>query len=147
MKMQEKMSAELKQAMIAKDETRMLVLRGILTELKNERVKKMKDLTEGDELAVLQHTAKMRKDSIEQFTAGGRMDLADNEAAELKIIESYLPAQMSEGDIEEIVRNAIKDTGAAGQRDMGKVMKHVMEQCRGRADGNKVKEIVTRLLS
>lgn len=146
MTMQEKLSADLKQAMMAKDEMRMLVLRSMITELKNERVKKMKDLVEGDELAVLQRCAKMRKDSIEQFTAGGRKDLADREAAELKMIESYLPSQMSDADIEAIVQKAIKDTGAVGKRDMGKVMKAVMEQCKGRADGNKVKEVVNRLL-
>lgn len=146
MTMQEKLSADLKQAMMAKDEPRMLTLRSMLTELKNERVKRMKDLLEGDELAVLQRCAKMRKDSIEQFTNGGRMDLAENETAELKIIESYLPAQMSDADVEAIVQNAINETGAVGKRDMGKVMKAVMEQCKGRADGNKVKEIVNRML-
>jgi len=146
MTMQEKLSADLKQAMLAKDETRMLTLRGMMTELKNERVKKMKDLVESDELVVLQRCAKMRKDSIEQFTSASRADLVEKETAELKIIESYLPAQMSDADIEAAARKAIKDTGAVGKRDMGKVMKAVMEQCKGRADGNKVKEIVNRLL-
>jgi hypothetical protein len=147
MTIREKLSADLKQAMMAKDETRMLAIRSMLTELKNERVKKMKDLVESDELAVLQRCAKMRKDSIEQFTGGGRMDLVEKEAAELKIIESYLPAQMSDADIEAIIQKVIKEAGAVGKRDMGKVMKSVMEQCKGRADGNKVKDIVNRLLA
>lgn len=144
--MKEKLSADLKDAMIARNETLTLVLRSLIAELKNERVKKMKDLTEGDELAVIQRCAKMRKDSIEQFKAGGRMDLAEKEMAELKIIESYLPAQMSDDEVEAAVKKAIADTGAIGKKDMGKVMKAAMEACKGRADGNKVKDIVTRLL-
>lgn len=144
--MLEKISADLKDAMKAKDETRMLALRSMLTELKNERVKKMKDLNEGEILAVLQRCAKQRKDSIEQYGAGGRADLVEKETAELKIIESYLPQQMSGEEVEALVAKTIEEVGAVGKRDMGKVMKAVMEKCKGQVDGAKVKDVVNRLL-
>lgn len=144
--MLEKISADLKEAMKAKDETRMLALRSMLTELKNERVRKMKDLNEGEILGVLQRCAKQRKDSIEQYGAGGRTDLVEQETAELKIIESYLPQQMSDKEIEALVAKTIEEVGAVGKRDTGKVMKAVMEKCKGRADGAKVKDVVNNLL-
>ncbi len=144
--MLDKLSANLKEAMKAKDETRMLVLRGILTELKNERVKKMKDLSEGEVLNVLQRCAKQRKDAIEQYESGGRGDLAEREAEELKIVESYLPEQMSDEDIEALVLKTIEEIGAVGKRDTGKVMKAIMAECRGRVDGGKVRDVVSKHL-
>ncbi|RKY29524.1 MAG: GatB/YqeY domain-containing protein [Planctomycetota bacterium] len=144
--MLDRLSADLKEAMKARDETRMLVLRSMLTELKNERVKKMKDLGEDEALAVLQRCAKQRKDSIEQYKAGGRRDLVEKEAAELKIIETYLPEQMSDEEVEALVKKTIEEVGAIGRRDMGRVMKPVMEKCRGRVDGAKVRDIVNKHL-
>ena len=144
--MLDKLSADLKEAMKAKDETRMLVLRGILTELKNERVKKMKDLSEGEVLNVLQRCAKQRKDAIEQYESGGRGDLAEKEAEELKIVESYLPEQMSDEDIETLVLKTIEKIGAIGKRDTGKVMKAIMAEYRGRIDGGKVRAVVSKHL-
>ncbi len=144
--MLDKLSANLKEAMKAKDETRMLVLRGILTELKNERVKKMKDLSEGEVLNVLQRCAKQRKDAIEQYESGGRGDLAEREAEELKIVESYLPEQMSDEDIEALVLKTIEEIGAIGKRDTGNVMKAIMEEYRGRVDGGKVRDVVSKHL-
>ncbi len=144
--MLDKLSADLKEAMKARDETRMLVLRGILTELKNERVKKMKDLSEGEVLNVLQRCAKQRKDAIEQYESGGRGDLAEREAEELKIVESYLPEQMNDEDIEALVLKTIEEIGAIGKRDMGKVMKAIMEEYRGRIDGGKVRDVVSKHL-
>ncbi len=144
--MLDKLSADLKEAMKARDETRMLVLRGILTELKNERVKKMKDLSEGEVLNVLQRCAKQRKDAIEQYESGGRGDLAEIEAEELKIVESYLPEQMSDEDIEALVLKTIEEIGAIGKRDTGKVMKAIMAEYRGRIDGAKVRDVVSKHL-
>lgn len=144
--MLDKLSADLKEAMKARDETRMLVLRGILTELKNERVKKMKDLSEGEVLNVLQRCAKQRKDAIEQYESGGRGDLAEREAEELKIVESYLPEQMSDEDTEALVLKTIEEIGAIGKRDTGKVMKAIMEEYKGRVDGAKVRDVVSKHL-
>ncbi len=144
--MLDKLSADLKEAMKARDETRMLVLRGILTELKNERVKKMKDLSEGEVLNVLQRCAKQRKDAIEQYESGGRGDLAEREAEELKIVESYLPEQMSDEDTEALVLKTIEEIGAIGKRDTGKVMKAIMSEYRGKIDGAKVRDVVSKHL-
>lgn len=144
--MLDKLSADLKEAMKARDETRMLVLRGILTELKNERVKKMKDLSEGEVLNVLQRCAKQRKDAIEQYESGGRGDLAEREAEELKIVESYLPEQMSDEDTEALVLKTIEEIGAIGKRDTGKVMKAIMAEYRGKIDGAKVRDVVSKHL-
>jgi len=144
--MLDKLSADLKEAMKARDETRMLVLRGILTELKNERVKKMKDLSEGEVLNVLQRCAKQRKDAIEQYESGGRGDLAEREAEELKIVESYLPEQMSDEDTEALVLKTIEEIGAIDKRNTGKVMKAIMEEYRGRIDGGKVRDVVSKHL-
>jgi uncharacterized protein len=91
--------------------------------------------------------AKQRRDSIDQFTNAGRSELADKEAQELTILEEYLPAQLSDADIEAAVDEAIAQTGATGPRDMGKVMGPVMQKLKGQADGNKVQAIVKAKLS
>ena len=91
--------------------------------------------------------AKQRRDSIKQFTDAGRQELADKEAKELTILEEYLPAQLSDADIEAAVDEAIAQTGASSMRDMGKVMGPVMAKLKGQADGNKVQSIVKAKLS
>ncbi|MEL6881335.1 MAG: GatB/YqeY domain-containing protein, partial [Cyanobacteria bacterium J06607_10] len=91
--------------------------------------------------------AKQRRDSIKQFTDAGRQELADKEAQELKILEEYLPAQMSDAEIEKAVEDAIAQTGATSMRDMGKVMGPVMAKLKGKADGGKVQSMVKAKLS
>jgi hypothetical protein len=142
----DRLSADLKAAMKTGDKDKMLTIRGILTELKRDRVAKMKDLDEGEIVVVLKRCAKMRHDAIELYRKGNREDLASAEERELAIINSYLPEEMGEAEMEQAVKKIVEEVGAAGKQDFGKVMKAVMAQHRGRIDGNKAREIINRLL-
>ena len=104
-------------------------------------------LTEEQELEVLTQLAKQRKDAIEQYRKAGREDLADQEAQELTIIEEYLPAQLSEAEIEAVIDELIAKTGASSPKDIGKVMGPAMKQLKGKADGAKVQAWVKAKLS
>lgn len=108
--------------------------------------KKVKAAEDGDILQILQKQVKQRKESIDQFTKGNRPDLAEKEAKELKILESYLPKQLNEEELMSIIKEAMAETGAATKSDMGKVMKAVTEKTRGRADGRTVSQLVASLL-
>ena len=144
--MLEKLSADLKAAMKAGEKVKMLTIRSLLTELKKERVNKAADLDEAETTAVLKRCAKMRRDSAEQYRGGNREDLAAQEEAELAVIESYLPRQMSDAEIERAVAAIVAETGAAGKGDFGKVMKALMSRHGGEIDGGKARAIITRSL-
>jgi uncharacterized protein YqeY len=123
-------------------------LRGLKSDIKYFQIeKRLDEVSDDDIIGVLSSSAKRHRDSIEQFTAGGRQDLVDKETRELEIIQQYLPQQLSEADIETIVKEAIEESGAQSPADMGKVMKVVMPKVKGRADGKLVQKIVTRTLS
>lgn len=123
-------------------------LRGLKSDIKYFQLeKRLDEVSDDDIIGVLSSSAKRRRDSIEQFAAGGRQDLVDKETRELEIIQKYLPQQLSEADVETIVKEAIEETGAQSPADMGKVMKIVMPKVKGRADGKLVQTIVTRTLS
>lgn len=137
-------------AMKAKDNLRRDTLRGALSAFTNELVAKGRKPTEEipdqEAITVLKRLAKQRKDSAEQFTAGGRPELALKESHELKIIEGYLPQTASRAEIEKIVQAKIVELGAKDTSDAGKLIGAVMKEFAGRADGNDVKEIVASLL-
>ena len=138
----------LAEAMKNKDPLRLSVLRMMKTAVKNKEVEKMKALDEGEAIAVLNSLVKQRKDSAEQFRAGGRNEMADKEEAEIKIIEEYLPASASEEEIRAAVDEAIKETGAGSMKDMGKVMKATKARLEGKtADGARVSQLVKEKLS
>lgn len=151
MSLKDRISDEIKAAMKAKDKLRLETVRGIkkvILEKESEiRGKGREELTEEEELAVVMQLAKQRRDSIKQFTEAGREELAEKEAQELKILEEYLPAQLSDAEIEAAVEDAIAQTGASSMRDMGKVMGPVMAKLKGQADGSKVQAIVKAKLS
>ena len=151
MSLKERVSDEIKTAMKAKDKLRLETVRGIkkvIIEKESEiRGKGREELTEEEELAIVMQLAKQRRDSIKQFTDAGRTELADKEAKELEILQEYLPAQVSDADIEAAVDEAIAQTGATSMRDMGKVMGPVMAKLKGQADGGKVQAIVKAKLS
>jgi uncharacterized protein YqeY len=105
-----------------------------------------KGITPDDEVAVLTGAVKRRKESIEQFERGGRKDLVDQETSELRIIQEYLPRQMSREEVTEAIRQVIIAAGASGPSDFGKVMPAAMKQMKGRTDGKLVQEIVKELL-
>ena len=107
-----------------------------------ERERKTEDLEDVDVIAVIKKQVKQRQDSIEQFKNGGRPELAEKEQAELDILKGYLPQELSEEELQKIVEAAIEETNAASMKEMGSVMKVVVEKAQGRADNKKVSELV-----
>jgi uncharacterized protein YqeY len=145
---QEKIQGQIADAMRSKDQLRLDALRMMKSAVKLKEVEKMKALEENEVIAVLNTLVKQRKDSIEQFRKGGREELAQKEEAEIKIIEQYLPAAASEEDIRQAVGEAIKETGAASMKDMGKVMKAALARLAGKsADGARISQMVKEKLS
>lgn len=147
MALTEQLDRELKEALKSKDDLKVSVIRMIKASLKNKAIEKMSTLTSDDEISVLSYLAKQRRESIEQFTLAGRTDLVEKEKKELEIIQSYLPKQLSQEEIDEIIYSAIKECNATSASDMGKVMKIVAPKIRGVADGKAVSERVKELLS
>ncbi|RMH54807.1 MAG: GatB/YqeY domain-containing protein [Bacteroidetes bacterium] len=147
----DQLTADLKDAMRAKDPVRLRTIRSLRAALKEKEIEMRQGgvatLTEEDSLAVVQKQAKQRRDAIEQYEAAGREDLAQKEREELAVIESYLPKQLSDDEIRTVVDGIIASTGATSMSDMGKVMGPAMQQLRGRADGRRVQEIVRARLS
>ena len=131
----------------SKDKIRLSALRMLKNGLHNREIDLKRELDEVEFLQLLSSMVKQRKDSIEQFEKGGRMDLVEKEQAELKVIEEFLPAQLSEADLDAAITEAIRETGATSARDMGKVMKVLMPKLTGRADGKAVGEKVKARLS
>lgn len=135
-------------AMRAKEELRLSTLRMVKSALKNKEIDKRAPLDEKEELAILSTLIKQRKDSVEQFTKGGRQELADKEAAEIVIIEAYMPKAVSEEDVVATVRATIAEMGSPTMKDMGAVMKAAMAKFAGaRVDGKLVSETVKKELS
>ena len=130
----------------AQEAIRRDTLRFVLAAIHNEEVAKRRDLSDDELTGVLGKQAKMRRESIEAFTKGGRDELVAKETAELKIIEGYLPQQMSRDEVASLARAAITETGASGPGDQGKVMQKLMPQVKGRAEGKAVAEVVGALL-
>lgn len=126
----------------AHESQRVGVLRLLKTAAKNRQVELLRPLADEEMLDVIQKQAKQRQDSIEQFTAAGRVDLADREAAELEILRAYLPAQLSLAELEAAVEAAVAETGADGMAAMGKVMTALMATCKGRVDGKAASDAV-----
>ena len=130
--------AALNAARKAKDKERTLVLGTILANLKNREIELRRPASDDDVVDVLRKGIKIRREAIEQYTAGGRQDLADIETAQIKVLDEFLPAAVDAGEIRAAVRSAI----AGGARDMGKVMSQVMPTYKGRADGKLINQIV-----
>lgn len=150
MSISEKVQKDMTEAMRARDERRLSALRMVKAALKNREIEKRGKLDAGEEMQVLNSLIKQRKDSVEQFTKGGRQELADKEAAEIKLIESYLPQAAPEAEIEAVVRTKVAEMGTPTLKDMGAVMKAVMAHFQtsgARVDGKLVSAIVKRQLS
>ncbi len=148
MTIQEKIQAQMADAMRNKDQLRLSCLRLMKTAVKNKEIEKMKPLDENETIGVLNTLVKQRKDSIDQFRKGGREELAQKEEAEIRIIEEYLPAAASEQEIQQAIAQALQETGAASMKDMGKVMKATLARLAGKsADGARVSQLVKDKLS
>ncbi len=142
----QKLTEDMKMAMKAGDKLRLSVVRMLLSELKNERIAQGKDLDEASERKVLTGYAKKRREAMEAARAGGREEVAAREQQELDITMSYLPAQLSEADLRVVVRKHIESTGAAGPQAFGVIMKSVMAEVGGQADGKVVSALVRELM-
>jgi uncharacterized protein len=148
MSLKEQLTADLKEALLARDDRRRDVLRMTLSALHNAEISAGGEELEDDGvLAVVAKEAKQRRESIEEFGKAGRQDLVEKEQAELAILTPYLPEQLSRDEIVSIAREVIKETGASDMKDMGKVMSAIMGRLRGRADGREVNAVVRELLS
>lgn len=147
--LKQQLKDDLKQAMLAKDATRMSVLRMAISAIGYYEIQKGGagyEANDEDVLTVLQKEAKQHQDSIEQFKSGNRQDLAEKESAELELLKKYLPAQMDEEAVKKLVMEAITQTGASSPADMGKVMAALMPKVKGKADGGLVSKIVKEIL-
>lgn len=140
--------ADLKQAMRDKDETTKLALRSLKSAIiEAQKTDAAHTLSETEIQQILLKAAKQRRDSMAEYEKGNRPDLAASEAAELAVLERYLPRQLTEAELEEIVRAIIAETGASSVQDLNKVMPVAVQRTRGQADGRSVNQVVRRLLS
>jgi len=142
----ERILSDIKVAMKAGEKEKVLTLRTLNSEIKNREIQERRELTDDEVLAVIQKAVKQRHDSIEEFRKGGREDLVAKESAEAELLQHYLPRALERAEIEAIVDRVLAETGASGKKDIGKVMKALMPEIRGRADGKVVNAIVAEKL-
>jgi len=142
MELRDQIDVDIKSAMKSGAKDKVSALRMLSAALKNKQIEKRAPLVDGEIVDTVRSLIKQRRDSIEQFAKGGRQDLVDKEAAEVAVLEVYLPQQMAREEIEKIVRDVIAQTGAQGAKDMGKVMKALVPLLAGRADNKLVSELV-----
>jgi uncharacterized protein YqeY len=147
MSLVERLEAEVKQAMLARDAQRRDALRLIVASLKSAEKELQRPLSDDEELQVLQRERKKRLEAAEAFRGGGRDEQAAQEEAELAILKEFMPEPLSEEELERIVDDAIAENGATSLRDMGRVMKDVIPQVAGRADGSAVSQLVREKLA
>jgi uncharacterized protein len=145
--LKDRLEHDLKDAMRARDQIRLLTIRSLIAAILNREKEGGATLSEDDLTAVVQKQAKQRRDSIEQFEGAGREELAQRERDELAIIERYLPAQLSDDDIRRVIHEIIVRSGATSRKDLGRVMGEAMSELRGRADGNRVRIAAQGLLN
>ena len=143
----ERISQEIKAAMLAKDADRLSTLRLLKSALGYVQIeKKVETLPDAEVIAVIQKEIKKRRDSVEQFTNGGRPELAAKETAEIAVLEAFLPQALSADELEQLVRGTIQELGATSKKEMGPVIKAVQAKAAGRADGKSISTLVGKLL-
>ena len=142
----EKIQIDMYKAMKLGDKNKSATLRTALAKLKDKKIDKKEDLSENDEIKVLQMLVKQRKESIELYQKGDRPDLADLETNEMEILKNYLPKMMDENEIKNIVKTVIDEVGATSMADMGKIMPEVMKRGKGLIDGKSAQKFVNELI-
>jgi len=149
MTLEERLDADLKEAMRGGENVRKLAIRAVKTAITEARVSgtEKRDLTDEDVLRIVQKQVKQRRDSVAEFTKGGRMDLADKELAEIAVLEKYLPQQMSEAEVRAHAEKVIAELGVTDMKGLGPVMKRMTADLRGVADGQVVNRVVRELLT
>ncbi|MGM0889622.1 MAG: GatB/YqeY domain-containing protein [Bacillota bacterium] len=147
MSLLERLNNDMKQAMKNKEKDKLSVIRMLKASIQNEALKQRQDLTDDEELTVLSRELKQRKDSLQEFENAGRSDLVDKVRTELVYVEAYMPQQLSEEDISNIVNETILEVNATSKADMGRVMGALMPKVKGKADGSLVNKLVQQHLS
>lgn len=147
MKTKEKLQAALKDAMKSKDDRMKRVVRMAISMIRNAEIDRRKDLDEPEVLAIVQKEIKSRRETIEGAELAGRSDMIEEAEAEIAILETFLPQQLSETELESLVDEAIQETGATSPREMGQVMSVIMPKVSGRAEGKVVSEMVRNKLT
>lgn len=147
MDLTQRLDEDLKQALRSGDELKKNTIRMLRASLKNQQIENRAPLDNQQELSVIQREVKRRREAAEEYIGYDRNDLAQKELSEAEILESYLPPQMDDGALRFLISQAIEQTGAESQRDMGKVMNAVRPEIQGRADGKRVAEMVREMLS
>ncbi|WP_261129540.1 GatB/YqeY domain-containing protein [Bacillus sp. Marseille-Q3570] len=147
MSLLDRLNQDMKQAMKNKEKQRLTVIRMVKSSLQNESIKLGHELNEEEELTVLSREVKQRKDSLQEFEKAGREDLVENLRQEIEILNEYLPEQLSEEEVNQLVKETIEQVGATSKQDMGKVMGAIMPKVKGKADGGLVNRLVQQNLS
>ncbi len=147
MSLEERLIEEMKQAMKSNDKLRLSAIRMIRSALKNKEIELRKKLEDEEAEKVIQAMVRKSEESVEQFQAGGRMDLVDKEKKEIEIMKSFLPQPLSQEEILKIIDQSIQETQASSMKDIGKVMKSVMPKIGGKADGKLINQLVKERLS
>jgi uncharacterized protein YqeY len=143
----ERVEQDLITALRARDQTRLATLRLVKAAAKNAEVAKRSPLSNDEYEAIVRRQVKMRREAAVEYDRGNRPEQADQERLELAILEEYLPAQLDEATLRQLVAQAVDETGATSLREMGKVMSHAMQAAQGRADGNQVNQMARQILS
>ncbi|MEW9667360.1 GatB/YqeY domain-containing protein [Ammoniphilus sp. 3BR4] len=141
-----KLNDDMKQAMKDKDKLKLSVIRMVKSSVKNEEINQGKELTDDQVLTLLNRELKQRRDSLQEFENAGREDLAEQTRAEIEVLLPYLPTQLTEEEIRQIVQESVEQVGATSKKDLGKVMGAIMPKVKGKADGTLVNKIVQELL-
>lgn len=147
MSLKSKLEEDMKAAMRARDSETRDAIRYVLSAVKNAEIEKRSELTDDEEMRLLRSQVKQRQDSIEQFRNGGRDDLAEKEESQVRILEKYLPQQMSDEELDAFVQEGIAEAGADGPKDMGKVMGMLNARAEGRVDGRRLSTAVRNALA
>jgi uncharacterized protein len=143
--MRKKIDQDFKEALKQKNEIMVSALRNLKAEIKNVEIAKGKELSDEEILDVVAKKVKQHKDSIESFKSGGRADLVETEQKQMEVLSAYMPAQMTEDEVDNVVKEVITSTNATS-KDFGKVMKEVMSRCKGKTDGSVVSKLVKKAL-
>ena len=147
MSLRERLEADMKEALKARDTVRLETIRGVRGAVRNKEIETGGDLDDAGILRVVRTLVKQRAEAIEQYRAGGREELAEKEEAEQAVLEAYLPAAPDAAEVERVVREVIAEVGAEGPKDMGRVMKPALERLGPAADGKAVSQAVRKLLA
>jgi len=142
----ETISDDLNKALKVRDKPRLLILRMVKAAIKNREIEKQSPVDDDEVLAILKTFVKRAKDSIDQFTKAGRIELAEKEKLELAVIQNYLPKQLSDEETRSMISDTVKELGVVGPKDMGKVMKAVMGKAKGLVDGKLANKLIKEIL-